>query len=76
MQRWHGGALYVLKNKAIEWQDGRVSDADYLFDCYCYDYPYEENRKRAADAARGAYFDIDLETGDDLILVVNGEKYA
>lgn len=73
--RWHGGAVFILKNKSPVWVSNRVSNADYGYPSFHFDWPYKENRKRAADAARGAYIDIGLEPGDYLILLVNGKKW-
>lgn len=72
--RWHGGAVFILKNKFPVWVNRRVSNWDAGFPGFFFDYPYNQNRKRAADAARGAFVDIALTPGDFLIFLVNELK--
>ena len=73
--QWIGGRVCVYKNKPIERgaYPYLTINYDYKFPDYFGpwgEYPDGVGKKTAADAARGSYFDVELEWGDYLILVM------
>jgi cysteine-rich repeat protein len=80
--RWHGSSYYIVKNSQVYFgpntdpdnmDEGgfRVTNFEEYVESAYYDDPYIENRKRAADSARGVSVYMNLAPGDYLMFIVN-----
>lgn len=74
--RYHGSSVLYIKNAAPVFTNGRVSNAAGYIDSSAYDPVYNENKKRAANAARGVAKSINLNNGDTLDFIVNETQNA